>query len=170
MNIWQWNATPMIAVSARSLHSRLKRSAVGGTFCHPSGRRRAHDLLRGRGKEAIINPPFLMSYRIQGAFEMSHASARAVPAAPAGPELGPIAAGLPCRDGGRRVLEASYPGEPESVRKMRHQVTEALAGIPCAEDAIYALNEVATNAVVHSRSGQDDGEFAVAVDVFPGSQ
>src|SRR5262249_30987392 len=113
---------------------------------------------------------FLMPYRMQGAFEMSQASARAVPAAPAGPDLGPIAAGLPCREGGRRMLQARYPGEPASVRQMRHQVAEALAGIPCAEDAIYALNEVATNAVVHSRSGQDGGEFTVAVDVFPGSQ
>lgn len=101
---------------------------------------------------------------------MSQASARAVSAAPAGPELGTVAAGLPCRESGQRVLQASYPAEPESVREMRHQVTEALAGIPCAEDAIYALNEVATNAVVHFRSGQDGGEFTVAVEVFPGSQ
>lgn len=86
------------------------------------------------------------------------------------PELGLVAAGLPSRDGGRRVLQASYPGEPESLGQVRHQVAEALAGIPCAEDAIFALNEVATNAVVHSRSGQDGGEFTVAVDVFPGSQ
>jgi serine/threonine-protein kinase RsbW len=59
-------------------------------------------------------------------------------------------------------------GAPESVGELRHQVTEALAGIPCAQDAVYALNEVATNAVVHSRSG-GDGVFTVAVDVVPGS-
>jgi hypothetical protein len=70
---------------------------------------------------------------------------------PGGPELGFIAAGLACREGGRRVLQARYPGEPEWVSRLRHQVTEALAGIPCAQDAVYALNEVASNAVVHSR-------------------
>ena len=85
------------------------------------------------------------------------------------PELGIAASGLPCREGGRRVLQASYPGEKESVGHLRHQVAEALAGIPCAQDAVYALNEVATNAVVHSRSGQDGGAFTVAVDVVPGS-
>jgi serine/threonine-protein kinase RsbW len=86
------------------------------------------------------------------------------------PELGFIAAGLPRRAGGRRVLQATYPGAPESVRVVRHQAAEALAGIPCGEDVMYALSEVATNAVVHSRSGQDGGEFTVAVDVFPGLQ
>jgi serine/threonine-protein kinase RsbW len=85
-------------------------------------------------------------------------------------ELSLIAADLPRREGGRRVLQASYPGAPESVGRLRHQVAEALAGIPCAEDAVYALSEVATNSVVHSRSGQDGGEFTVAVDVFPGSR
>jgi hypothetical protein len=74
----------------------------------------------------------------------------------------------PARPAAReRVHQASYPGTPESVGRVRHQVAEALAGIPCAQDAVYALSEVATNAVVHSRSG-DGGEFAVAVDVVPG--
>jgi two-component sensor histidine kinase len=96
-------------------------------------------------------------------------STSAVASGPDEPELGPIAAGLPCREGGRRVLRVRYPGKPEWVSRLRHQVTEALAGIPCAQDAIYALNEVATNAVVHSRSGQG-GQFTVAVVVFAGSQ
>jgi serine/threonine-protein kinase RsbW len=68
------------------------------------------------------------------------------------------------------VLQATYPGAPESVGEVRHQAAEALKGIPCAESAVYALNEVATNAVMHSRSGQGGGEFTVAVDVFPGSR
>jgi serine/threonine-protein kinase RsbW len=89
---------------------------------------------------------------------------------PGEPELGLIAAGLPRREGGRRVLQATYPGVPGSVGVVRHQAAEALAGVPCAEDAVYALSEVATNAVVHSRSGHDGGEFTVVVDVFPGSQ
>jgi serine/threonine-protein kinase RsbW len=110
----------------------------------------------------------------QSAPRRGHGTALAAP--PAGapaiagePALGLVAAVLPCREGGRRVLHASYPGVPKSVRAARHQAEAALAGIPCAQDAVYALSEVAGNAVVHTRSGRDGGQFTVDVDVFPGS-
>jgi serine/threonine-protein kinase RsbW len=68
-----------------------------------------------------------------------------------------------------RLFRASYPGIPEAVSAARHQVAAALAGVPCAEDVVYALSEVASNAVVHSRSGLPGGHFTVAVDVLPGA-
>lgn len=76
--------------------------------------------------------------------------------------------GLAGGAGKKRVYQASYPGVPESVAAVRHQVAAVLAGVPCAEDVIYALSEVVTNAVVHSQSGEPGGEFAVIVDVIPG--
>jgi len=67
-----------------------------------------------------------------------------------------------------RLFWASYPGLPEAVTAARHHVAQALAGAPCAEDALFAVSEVAANAVVHSRSGRPGGWFTVAADVVPG--
>jgi hypothetical protein len=129
-------------------------------------------------------PPssFTLTVAEEGVVTVSQASAMAVPGIPgpgmsgfkpetaSGPRANAAAPALPRREGVRRVLRATYPGVPESVAVVRHQAAEALAGIPCAEDAVYALNEVATNAVMHSRSGRDGGELTVAVDVYPGSR
>jgi len=68
-----------------------------------------------------------------------------------------------------RRFHASYPGIPEAVSTARHQVAAALAGVPCAGDVVYALSEVASNAVVHSRSGLPGGHFTVAAEVLPGA-
>ena len=67
------------------------------------------------------------------------------------------------------LFHACYPGIPEAVSTARHQVAAALAGVPCAGDVVYALSEVASNAVLHSRSGLPGGHFTVAVDVLPGA-
>jgi anti-sigma regulatory factor (Ser/Thr protein kinase) len=58
-----------------------------------------------------------------------------------------------------RRRSARYPG----------QAAVALAGVPAADDAVWCLGEVASNAVVHSRSGQPGGSFTVAADVYPGA-
>lgn len=68
-----------------------------------------------------------------------------------------------------RVLNATYPGVPESVGEVRQRLAAVLAGVPVAEDAVFCLGEVATNAVVHSRSGRPDGYFTVTADVLPGA-
>jgi serine/threonine-protein kinase RsbW len=67
-----------------------------------------------------------------------------------------------------RLFWASYPGAPEAVRAARHHVAQALAAVPCIEDVAFAVSEIATNAVLHSRSGQPGGWFTVAADVVPG--
>jgi hypothetical protein len=98
-------------------------------------------------------------------------------AAPAASAAAPATAGtgqdrtalvLPSRAGLERVHHASYRGIAEAVRMARHHVAAALAGVPCAEAAAYALSEVATNAVRHSRSGLPGGWFTVAAGVVPG--
>src|SRR3954453_14610070 len=67
-----------------------------------------------------------------------------------------------------RLFWASYPGVPEAVRAARHHVTQTLAAVPCIDDLAFAVSEVATNAVLHSRSGQSGGWFSVAADVVHG--
>jgi serine/threonine-protein kinase RsbW len=84
----------------------------------------------------------------------------------------PDAEPLPARPRGgaiERVLNASFPGLPESIRDARRQMAAVVAGIPVADDVVLCLSEVATNAVVHSRSGRPGGEFAVSVDVLAGA-
>jgi hypothetical protein len=95
--------------------------------------------------------------------------APAVTSGPAGTGQDLNAAGLPRRVSLQRVHHASYPGVPEAVRAARHHVAGALAGVPAAEDAVYALSEVASNAVLHSRSGHPGGWFTVAADIVPGA-
>jgi two-component sensor histidine kinase len=68
-----------------------------------------------------------------------------------------------------RVLSAAYPGVAEAVGQARRQLAKALAGIPSAEDAVFCLSEVVTNAIVHSRSGQPGGQFTVTADVLAGA-
>jgi hypothetical protein len=67
------------------------------------------------------------------------------------------------------VLHASYLGVPEAVSETRHHLAAALAGVPAADDAVFCLGEVATNAVVHSRSRQPGGRFTVTADVLTGA-
>jgi Histidine kinase-like ATPase domain len=79
---------------------------------------------------------------------------------------------LPARRPGaavQRVLHASFPGVPLAVSEARRQAANALAGVPVAEDAVFCLGEVATNAVVHSRSGRPGGQFTVTADVLAGA-
>lgn len=86
--------------------------------------------------------------------------------------MGPATARDPARRAGgsvERVFQRSYPGVPEAVRDVRHQVAVVLAGIPAAGDAVWCLGEVVTNAIVHSGSGQPGGSFTVAADVRQGA-
>jgi hypothetical protein len=79
---------------------------------------------------------------------------------------------LPARRPGgavERVLRATYPGVAEAVGEARRQLAKALAGVPAADDAVFCLGEVATNTVVHSRSGRPGGRFTVTADVLAGA-
>jgi two-component sensor histidine kinase len=67
-----------------------------------------------------------------------------------------------------RVLDASFPGLPESVKDARRQLAEVATGIPVADDVLLCLSEIATNAVLYTRSGRPGGEFTVTVDVLAG--
>ncbi|WP_405011580.1 ATP-binding protein [Kitasatospora sp. NBC_01539] len=48
---------------------------------------------------------------------------------------------------------ARFPGVPETVRAARRMARDALRPFPQADDAELIVSELATNAIVHSRSG-----------------
>ncbi|MEP7023745.1 MAG: ATP-binding protein [Actinomycetota bacterium] len=60
------------------------------------------------------------------------------------------------------ALTATLPGMPPSVPVARRLVRDALPGCPRADDLMLAVTELATNAIIHSASGQG-GSFTVGV-------
>ncbi|TDD49531.1 ATP-binding protein [Nonomuraea terrae] len=65
--------------------------------------------------------------------------------------------------GDDRDLEARLPGTPSQVSRARGLVTDALGrDHPLHDDVVLLTSELATNAILHSRSG-DGGSFTVTV-------
>jgi hypothetical protein len=48
--------------------------------------------------------------------------------------------------------QRTFPGRPDQVRRVRHELACYLAACPAADDAILIASELATNAIVHSAS------------------
>jgi serine/threonine-protein kinase RsbW len=57
--------------------------------------------------------------------------------------------------------EQVFRADASQVRAARAFLATILAGHPTAEDAVLCLSELATNAVVHGRSGRPGGSFTV---------
>jgi len=54
-----------------------------------------------------------------------------------------------------------FSGHAREVRVVRSFVRELLAGHPACQDAVVAISELASNAIMHSTSGADKGRFVV---------
>ncbi|MEU8035182.1 ATP-binding protein [Streptosporangium sp. NPDC049078] len=61
----------------------------------------------------------------------------------------------------------SFPGDPDQLHDVRRLVGALLAGCPVLDDAIACLAELASNAVVHTKSHGD--VFTVEVRLMDGS-
>jgi anti-sigma regulatory factor (Ser/Thr protein kinase) len=60
------------------------------------------------------------------------------------------------------VSARTFRAELSQVREARGYLARAMGGSPARDDAVACLSELATNAVVHSRSGRG-GSFTVEV-------
>ena len=63
------------------------------------------------------------------------------------------------------MYTGTFRGRPDQVRQARAAVTRYLDGCPVADDAVLVVSEIASNAVVHSKSS---GEFfTVRCELYP---
>jgi serine/threonine-protein kinase RsbW len=62
----------------------------------------------------------------------------------------------------------TFPGRPDQVRQARGFLQRVLADCGLLTDAVLICSELATNAVLHSRSGQPEGQFTVRAEVRDG--
>jgi serine/threonine-protein kinase RsbW len=69
---------------------------------------------------------------------------------------------------GATTFERSYLGSADQVRHVRADLAPFINGCPFADDFILLASELATNAIVHSRSGLPGGVFTVRAEVRPG--
>jgi len=65
------------------------------------------------------------------------------------------------------AFERSYLGTIEQVREVCVDMTAITDGCPLSDDLVLITSELATNAIVHSRSGRPAGTFTVRVTLYP---
>jgi anti-sigma regulatory factor (Ser/Thr protein kinase) len=59
----------------------------------------------------------------------------------------------------------TYPGRADQVRHVRRAVALHLTGCPAANDAVLIASELASNAILHSRSRC--GQFTIRAELHP---
>lgn len=67
-------------------------------------------------------------------------------------------------DAGTRRFQVTYSAESAQVGYARRALAQALDGHPCVDDAALIASELATNAVLHSASGQG-GKFTLRAEI-----
>jgi len=65
------------------------------------------------------------------------------------------------------AFERSYLGTIEQVRDVCADLTAITDGFALSDDLVLMTSELATNAIMHSRSGRPAGTFTVRVTVYP---
>src|ERR1700689_4480781 len=65
------------------------------------------------------------------------------------------------------VFERSYLGMMEQVREVCADMTAITDGCALSDDLVLITSELATNAILHSRSGRPAGTFTVRVTLYP---
>lgn len=65
------------------------------------------------------------------------------------------------------AFERSYLGTTEQVREVCADLTAITDGCPLSDDLVLITSELATNAIIHSRSGRPAGTFTVRVTLYP---
>jgi serine/threonine-protein kinase RsbW len=64
------------------------------------------------------------------------------------------------------TFDRTYPGLVDQVAKVRADLTQAALGCPVADDLVLLTAELATNAILHSKSGHPGQMFTVRVTIY----
>ena len=66
------------------------------------------------------------------------------------------------------TFERDYPGTISQPQHVRADLAKIASECPAADDVILLASELATNAILHSRSGHPDRVFTVRATLYPG--
>lgn len=61
----------------------------------------------------------------------------------------------------RILARRTFPGQPGQVSVARRWLAQMIDGFAASDDVLLACSELATNAIMHSASGQPGGQFTV---------
>src|SRR5215467_5926464 len=75
----------------------------------------------------------------------------------------PLAVSVPAEPKASMYWRREFHGKPDQVRLVRAFAAHLLAGFPILDDVLLVLDELAVNAVRHTRSGRDGGRFTVEI-------
>jgi serine/threonine-protein kinase RsbW len=74
----------------------------------------------------------------------------------------------PAKPPGATTFDRSYPGTIDQVRRMRADMATVARNCPAADDLVLLASELATNSILHSRSGHPERTFSIRAVPYPG--
>jgi serine/threonine-protein kinase RsbW len=66
------------------------------------------------------------------------------------------------------AFERAYPGTADQPLRVRADLAEIAEQCPVIDELVLLASELATNAILHSRSGRPDHSFTVRAVLYPG--
>jgi serine/threonine-protein kinase RsbW len=66
------------------------------------------------------------------------------------------------------TFESEYPGTADQARHVRADLARVAGDCPVLDELVLLTSELATNAILHSRSGGPAGRFTVRATLCPG--
>jgi hypothetical protein len=66
------------------------------------------------------------------------------------------------------TFEGDYRGTIDQARHVRTDLAKVAADCPVGDDLVLLASELATNAILHSKSGHPDRTFTMRVALYPG--
>ena len=65
------------------------------------------------------------------------------------------------------TFESDYPGTADQARHVRADLAKVAGDCPVLDELVLLASELATNAILHSRSGHPAGTFTVRATLYP---
>ena len=66
------------------------------------------------------------------------------------------------------TFESDYPGTADQAKHVRADLARIAGDCPALDELVLLASELATNAILHSRSGHPAGIFTVRAKLYPG--